>query len=298
MGNSMMLLVNPAAGRTTSVTALGSVVETFCRDGWHPTVFYTTGHKSGTELTRMYAREYDRMVCLGGDGTLSEVISGLMQLSPADRPPLGYIPMGTANDVASTLNIPQRKPLAAARDVIRGQQMPYDVGHMGEDSYFTYVAAFGAFTEVSYATDQDMKNALGQAAYLLSGLSMLPKLKSYHTRVEYDGGVIEEDLIFGAVSNSTSVAGMIKLDKRVVALSDGKFELVLVRTPKSVSDLSSIVNGLINQEYNGPTMTILQTSYAKFTFDEPVAWTRDGENGGNHQELEIRNLNKAVDLIL
>ncbi len=294
----MMLLVNPAAGRTTSATALGGVVETFCRGGWHPTVFYTTGHKSATELTARYAANFDQLVCLGGDGTLSEVISGLMRLTPAQRPPLGYIPMGTANDVANTLNLPRRKPLAAAQDVLLGQQMPYDVGLMGEDSYFTYVAAFGAFTEVSYSTDQDVKNALGQAAYLLSGLSYLPKLKSYHTRVEYDGGVLEDELVFGAVSNSTSVAGMIKLDKRVVALSDGRFELVLVRMPKSLPELSSIVNGLLSQDYNGPAMTIVQTSRARFTFEEPVRWTRDGEDGGEYREIVIQNLNRAVDFIL
>ena len=298
MAQSMMLLVNPAAGRNTSHTALGAVIETFCSGGWHPTVFYTTAPKSATDLVRRYAPGYDRLVCLGGDGTLSEVISGLMLLPVEARPPLGYIPMGTANDVANTLELPRRKPLAAARDVLQGQQMPYDVGFAAPDTYFTYVMAFGAFTEVSYSTDQEVKNALGQAAYLLSGLGYLPKLKGYHARVEYDGGQLEDDFIFGAVSNSTSVAGMIKLDKRVVALSDGKFELLLVRMPKSLAELNSVVNGIILQDYTGPVLSITQSSWVKFHFDEPVPWTRDGENGGEHQELEIRNLCRAVDFIL
>ena len=298
MAQSMMLLINPTAGRATSHAAIGGVVETFCMNGWHPSVFYTGAPGRATLLAAQYGGDYDVLVCLGGDGTLSETISGLMQLAPEKRPRLGYIPMGTANDVANTLNLPRRKPIAAAQDVLRGQQMPYDVGQYGADAYFTYVAAFGAFTEVSYSTDQEVKHALGQAAYVLSSISYLPKLKSYHTRIEYDGGVLEEELIFGAVSNSTSVAGMIKLDKRVVALSDGLFELVLVRTPKSLQELNSIVNGLLTQDYNGPVMSILQTSRVKFTFDEPVPWTRDGENGGEHSELEIRNLHKAVDFIL
>jgi len=293
----MMLLVNPAAGRTTSKTVLGTVVETFCLGGWHPTVYFTTGPRTASELTRRYAPAFDRMVCLGGDGTLSDVISGLMQLPPEARPPLGYIPMGTANDVASTLDIPRGRPLEAALDVLNGHQMPYDVGRINGEEYFTYVAAFGAFTEVSYSTDQEMKNALGRAAYLMDGLTRLPKLKSYHTRIEYDSGVIEEELLFGAVSNSTSVAGMIKLDKRVVALSDGKFELLVVRPPKTLADLRSIVNGLIYQDYTGSSMSILQTSHAKFTFEEPVPWTRDGENGGEHTVVEIENLKRAVDLI-
>ena len=293
---SMMLLVNPAAGRSTSAAALGAVVETFCSADWHPTVYFT--NRRATEQVKERAGEYARLVCLGGDGTLSESISGLMQIPPEYRPPLGYIPMGTANDVANTLNLPLRKPGAAAADILNGKPMPYDVGFWNGEQYFTYVAAFGAFTEVSYATDQEMKNALGKAAYLLSGLTMLPKLKSYHTRVEFDGQVIEDDLIFGAVSNSTSVAGMIKLDKRVVALSDGKFELLLVRAPKNLAELNSIVSGLLNQDYNGSVMTIHQAAHVRFTFTEPVPWTRDGENGGEHSSVEIYNLHQAVELIV
>ena len=295
-GKSLMFLVNPAAGRSTSPAALGAVIEAFCTAGYHPTVFYT--NRQTTLLARENGADYGTLVCLGGDGTLSETISGLMDIPEEDRPMLGYIPMGTANDVANTLNLPLRKPMAAAQDVLNGRPLSYDVGVMNWTDYFTYVAAFGAFTEVSYATDQELKNALGKAAYILNGLSMLPKLKSYHTRVEYEGGVLEDDFIFGAVSNSTSVAGMIKLDKRVVALSDGKFELVLVRTPKSVSELNGIVNGLLNQNYSGAAMRILQTSHVKFFFEEAVPWTRDGENGGSHTYCEIHNLPHAVKLIV
>lgn len=293
---SLMFLVNPAAGRSTSAASLGTVIEAFCMAGYHPTVFYT--NRQTTLLTREHAGDYGMLVCLGGDGTLSQTISGLMDIPEEDRPPLGYIPMGTANDVANTLNLPLRKPMAAAQDILNGRPFAYDVGVMNWQDYFTYVAAFGAFTEVSYATDQEMKNALGKAAYILSGLSMVPKLKSYHTRVEYEGGVIEDDFIFGAVSNSTSVAGMIKLDKRVVALSDGKFEMVLVRAPKSVAELTSIVNGVLNQNYDGGAMQIIQSSHAKFFFEESVPWTRDGEDGGSHTYCEIHNLPHAVKLIV
>lgn len=292
---SMMLLVNPAAGRSTSAAALGAVIEEFCSADWHPTVYFT--NRRATEQVRDYASGYARVVCLGGDGTLSQSIAGLMELPAGERPPLGYIPMGTANDVANTLNLPLRKPAAAARDVVCGQPMPYDVGRMNGQS-FTYVAAFGAFTAASYATDQDMKNALGKAAYVLSGFTMLPKLKSYRTRVEFDGGVIEDELIFGAVSNSTSVAGMIKLDRRVVDLSDGRFEMLLVRTPKNVADLNIIVSGIINQEYNNSLMTLHQTGHVRFIFEEAVPWTRDGENGGDHQTVEIDNVKNAVTLIV
>ncbi len=293
---SLMFLVNPAAGRSTSAASLGTVIEAFCMAGYHPTVFYT--NRQTTLLVRENAPDYGTLVCLGGDGTLSQTISGLMDIPEEDRPMLGYIPMGTANDVANTLNLPLRRPMAAAQDILNGRPIPYDVGVMNWQDYFTYVAAFGAFTEVSYATDQEMKNALGKAAYILSGLSMLPKLKSYHTRIEYEGGTIEDDFIFGAVSNSTSVAGMIKLDKRKVALSDGLFEMVLVHTPKSVSELTGIVNGILNQTYTGAAMQILQTSHVKFFFEEAVPWTRDGEDGGSHTYCEIHNLPHAVKLIV
>lgn len=295
-GKSLMFLVNPVAGRSTSAAVLGTVIDAFCTAGYHPTVYFT--NRQTTLLAREHGADYGTMVCLGGDGTLSETISGLMDIPEEDRPLLGYIPMGTTNDVANTLNLPLRKPMAAAQDVLNGRPISYDVGAMNWNEYFTYVAAFGAFTDVSYATDQEMKNLLGKAAYVLNGLSKLPKLKSYHTRVEYDGGTIEDDFIFGAVSNSTSVAGTIKLDKRKVALSDGKFELVLVRMPKSVTELNSIVNGLLSQDYSGGAMQILQTSHVKFFFDQAVPWTRDGENGGSHTYCEIHNIPHAVKLIV
>ena len=198
MSQSMMLLVNPVAGRSTSAAALGAVIETFCADGLAPTVYFTLGRGGATRIAAEHGAEYDRLVCMGGDGTLSETISGLMAIPPAQRPPLGYIAMGTTNDVAGTLQLPRGKPQAAARDILKGQQMPYDVGRFNGGRYFTYVAAFGAFTEVSYSTDQEVKKALGHAAYLLAGLTSLPKLKSYKVKVEYDGGTIEEEMIFGA----------------------------------------------------------------------------------------------------
>lgn len=298
MAKPMMMLINPVAGRSMSRAALGAAVESFCEAGWCPTVYYTTGPRTGAELTAQNGAEFEQLVCMGGDGTLSDVIAGLMRIPQDKRPRLGYIPMGTANDVASTLNLPMRRPLAAARDILNGRPMPYDVGSMGEAGYFTYIAAFGAFTEISYKTDQEMKKALGHAAYVLSGLSYLPKIKSCHVRIEYDGGVLDEpEIIYGAVSNSTSIAGLVRLDKRVVALSDGRFELALVRRPKTMLELNGLVSGILNQDYEGTGLTIVPTSFARFHFDEPVAWTRDGEAGGEHRELTVTNLHQAVEFI-
>jgi YegS/Rv2252/BmrU family lipid kinase len=297
MKKPLLVLVNPAAGRFSYRSSLGTILEIFSRGGWLPTVFFTEGPKHATQIARQEASQYQRLVCLGGDGTLSEVISGLMLLPKADRPALGYIPMGTANDMASTLRL-SREPTEAARRFLNGTPRPIDIGAMGEESYFTYVAAFGAFTEVSYETDQETKHALGQLAYVLEGLTRLPRLSSYKTRVEYDDGVIEEDLIFGAVTNSTSVAGLLRLNEALVELSDGRFEVILIRNPRSPGDLNRIVAGLLNHDYSGSAVTVLHSRRVCFCFEKPVAWTRDGEAGGLHSKLLLENRFQAVEIIV
>jgi diacylglycerol kinase family enzyme len=220
-----------------------------------------------------------------------------MLLPKGDRPALGYIPMGTANDMAATLHL-SREPVEAARRFLNGTPQPIDIGSMGEEAYFTYVAAFGAFTEVSYETDQETKHALGQLANVLEGLTRLPRLSSYKTRVEYDGGVIEEDLIFGGVTNATSVAGFLRLDAPLVELSDGRFEVILIRNPRSPGDLNRIVAGLLNHDYSKQSVTVLHSRRVCFCFEKPVAWTRDGEAGGLHSTLQLENRYQAVEIVI
>lgn len=174
---------------------------------------------------------------------------------------------------------------------------PYDVGGFGADEYFAYIAAFGAFTEVSYATPQDMKKRLGHLAYVLQGMAALPKLESYNTRVEYDGGVVEAPLVYGSMSNSTSVAGIVKLREEMVCLGDGMSELVLVKDPGSIEGFSEIVTSVLSQRYDSDKLIILHTTRAKFTFEKPVAWTRDGEAGGKYAEVELKNYAAPIELI-
>jgi len=291
-----MVLVNPAAGRSAYRNILGRVLEVLYQGNWLPTVYFTRGPGQAVELAAKEASKYDRLVCLGGDGTLSDVISGLMRLPKGERPELGYIPTGTANDVATTLGL-SRDPVEAAKQFLKGRPRPVDVGAMGEDAFFAYVAAFGALTEVSYETDQEAKNALGHLAYVLQGLTHLTKISSHLTRVEYDDGVIEEDLIFGGVTNSTSLAGLVRLDEKMVGLGDGLFEVILIKNPKKPGDLNRIVTGMLNQEYNGREVTVLHSRRVRFSFDKPVAWTRDGENGGLHRELVLENRFQAIQVI-
>ena len=291
----LMLIINPAAGRGGYKQGFTEALKILNDGGYRTTLFYTAGARDATEYAGRYAHDFDAVACIGGDGTLSEVIAGLMRVpSP---PPLGYIPMGTANDVATTLGLPKNDTIGAALRLVRGSAHPYDVGGFGADEYFAYIAAFGAFTEVSYATPQDMKKRLGHLAYVLQGMAALPKLESYNTRVEYDGGVVEAPLVYGSMSNSTSVAGIVKLREEMVCLGDGMSELVLVKDPGSIEGFSEIVTSVLSQRYDSDKLIILHTTLAKFTFEKPVAWTRDGEAGGKYAEVELKNYAAPIELI-
>lgn len=295
MKKKLMLIINPAAGRGGYKQGFTEALKILNDGGYRTTLFYTAGARDATEYAGRYAHDFDAVACIGGDGTLSEVIAGLMRVpSP---PPLGYIPMGTANDVATTLGLPKNDTIGAALRLVRGSAHPYDVGGFGADEYFAYIAAFGAFTEVSYATPQDMKKRLGHLAYVLQGMAALPKLESYNTRVEYDGGVVEAPLVYGSMSNSTSVAGIVKLREEMVCLGDGMSELVLVKDPGSIEGFSEIVTSVLSQRYDSDKLIILHTTRAKFTFEKPVAWTRDGEAGGKYAEVELKNYAAPIELI-
>jgi YegS/Rv2252/BmrU family lipid kinase len=231
---------------------------------------------------------------MGGDGTLSDVISGLVALT--SPPPVGYIPTGTANDVATTLSLSHDPQLAAQR-IIRGDPTPLDVGVFCGKT-FTYIAAFGAFTGVSYQTTQSAKRALGHLAYVVGGLADMAAIKPVHTILETDDGVIEDDFIFGGVTNSLSVAGLMRLDPHDVELSDGLFEVLLVKNPVDIVDMGNTLISIMNRTYDSDSVRLLHTSRAKFTFGEDVAWTRDGEDGGKHREVEISVLPSAINIII
>lgn len=291
----LMLIINPAAGRGGFKSGLGEALDLLDKGGFRTTLYFTSGRGDATEFAERFAADYDVVACVGGDGTLSEVFAGLMRIE--NPPMLGYIPMGTANDVATTLGLPKNDTIGAARRIIEGEPHPFDVGGFGENQYFAYIAAFGAFTEVSYATPQNQKKLLGHLAYVLQGMAALPRLESYNTRVEYDGGVFEGKLVYGSMSNSTSVAGIVRLRDEMVCLGDGESELVLVREPESVVGFGEIVDSVLSQRFDSDKLLILHTKQAKFTFDKPVAWTRDGEAGGEFQEIVLRNYKAPVKMI-
>ena len=295
MNKKMMLIVNPVAGRGGYSLNFGEAMRVFSYGGYSVTLYFTKGKNDATRFAEENGADYDVVTCVGGDGTLSEVLSGLMKLD--NPPPVGYIPMGTANDVATTLHIPKNDTVGAANLVLNGEPHPYDVGGFGDDGYFAYIAGFGAFTNVSYSTPQDQKNMLGHLAYVLQGMAELPNIETVRTRVEFDDGVIETDLVYGSMSNSTSVAGIVKLKENMVSLGDGYSELVLVKDPKDMNGFGEILSSVLSGRFDGDKLIILHTKKAKFSFDHPVAWTRDGEDGGRHQEITLVNYHRPVQLI-
>ena len=295
MNKKLMLIVNPAAGRGGYTYNFAEAMHALAKGGYTVTLFFTEKRGDAISLADEHADKFDNVVCIGGDGTLSEVMAGLMRHECP--PPLGYIPMGTANDVATTLGIPKNDCLAAVNRFLNGKAHPFDVGGFGENDYFAYIAAFGAFTEVSYATPQNQKKALGHLAYVLQGMSTLGKIESVQTKVEYDGGVVEGKLLYGSMSNSTSVAGIVKLPEEMVCLGDGMSELVLVKEPLYFTGFGEILDSVLSGRFDCDDLLVLHTTKAKFTFDKPVAWTRDGENGGLHQTVELTNYHAPIEMV-
>jgi len=288
-----MMVVNPFSGRGLSRGALGTIVSQMCSSGSIVTVYYA-GELTPDQIIEKYAQQHEMIICVGGDGTLSSIVSGLLQAGLSI--PIGYIPSGTANDIATTHKL-SRDPATAVRRIMEGSPQPLDVG-LFSGRYFTYVAAFGAFTSVAYTTPQNTKRALGHLAYMLGGLAEMGAIKPRHTIIEYDGNVIESDFIFGGVTNSTSVAGLVKLDPKLVDLSDGRFEILLVKQPVVLNDFLDILASVAGKTYDGDNVQVLHASNVKFKFTEKVAWTVDGEDGGQHEEVEISNCHKAINMVL
>ena len=290
---NIMLVVNPFSGRGLSKPAIGTVLSLLCSGGYIVTTYYA-GEYTPEQIAYKYAKHHEMVICAGGDGTFSSIVSGLLHSGVSI--PVGYIPAGTANDIATTLKL-SRNPATAVKNIIKGTPQPLDIGSIS-GRYFTYVAAFGAFTEVAYSTPSSAKRALGHFAYLLGGLANMSAIKPRRTIIEYDGNHIEGDFIFGGVTNSTSIAGLVKLDPKLVDLADGLFEVLLVRQPLVMSDFMDILAGVASKTYDGDNVQVLHATNVKFKFTEKVAWTVDGEDGGLHEEVEITNSQKAINIIV
>ncbi len=282
------ILINPSAGKQAILQELGPVYQVFAGAGADVSLELTMSPAHAQRvMERAVAERPEAIVCCGGDGTLSAAVNQL--LSCGAKLPLGYIPAGTTNDFANFLGLP-REPREAAKLIAWGQPGPMDIGRF-DDRYFVYVASFGAFTQSSYSATQSLKNSLGHLAYIIEGIKELPVLKSYPARVETaEGMVFEGEYLFGSVSNSTSLGGVIKLDEALVDAADGLFELSLVKTPKNLHELNRILRSLKTGKADKELITFVHTAGAAFTCREAMPWSLDGEyaRGGESVKVEVR----------
>lgn len=290
----LLFIVNPRSGKAQIKNRLLDILDIFNKGGWETEVHVTQAPLDARETALRRGCEVDMIVCSGGDGTLSETISGMMEL---EHPPvLGYIPAGSTNDFASSLRIPTDMRQAAL-NVVNGNCNSIDIGRFANERYFVYVAGFGAFTEVSYLTPQDKKNMLGHQAYMLEGVKSLANLKSYEMKIETEAFTLEGDFIFGMVTNTISVGGFKGLVTQDVALNDGLFEVLMVRTPKTPLELSNILSYMFLKEEQNEYVHKFKTSSLRITSQEPVDWVLDGEFGGSHKEVLIENLTKKIEIM-
>ncbi len=290
----MLFVMNPYAGTRKAVKVLSEIITVFNRADYQVSVYMTAGPGDAERAVVKMAAGMDLVVCCGGDGTFNETVSGLLEAGV--DVPLGYIPAGSTNDFAASLRL-SSDPVQAAKDILAGEEFQYDVGLFG-DRYFTYVASFGAFTRASYATPQSVKNALGHTAYVLEGISELTQIKNIHVRLEMDDEVLEDDFLFGAISNSTSVGGILTLDSSMVDLSDGLFEVLLIRAPRGLGELAECIQALRTRNYDNCAMiTFRSTSRVKVVTGSDMIWTLDGERADTDGQVDVRNLNLAVRLI-
>lgn len=288
----MLFVYNPHAGKETIRGHLLDLIDVFTKAGYEVTAYPTQFQGDGEIRVRDRSDDYDIVVCSGGDGTLDEVVSGMMR--SAKKVPIGYVPAGSTNDFAMSLGIPSHMP-KAAKVVVEGQNFACDVGAMN-DKFFVYCAAFGIFTDISYTTDQTLKNRLGHAAYLLQSVKEIQDIRSYHVCVTYGNGIVlEDDFIYGMVTNSIQVGGIQKITGRNVRLDDGEFEVTLVKRPTNPIELTNLVAAMLgNEKIESNKLFNFKASHLTIDSVNPITYTRDGEYGGEHTHVEIRNEQRAM----
>ena len=289
----LLFIMNAFAGQKKANKVLPEILMLFTQAGYEINIFMTTGPGSATKMAAERGGYADLGVCCGGDGTLNETIAGLLEAGL--NVPIGYIPSGTTNDFASSLNL-SHNPVQAAKDILEGQPVPYDIGRFGH-RYFCYVASFGAFTKSSYAVPQTLKNTLGHTAYVLGGISELSQIRNEHVRMEIDGEVVEDDFLFGAICNSTSVGGILTLPNDRVDMGDGVFEVMLIRAPRTLNEIPECLFAVQNQEFNCGMITFRPARTVKITTDPQMTWTLDGEKEEGHSEILVENLHHAVRIV-
>lgn len=292
----LLFVFNPNSGKARIKYALLDIIKILSKGGYDVTVYPTKMPRDGYEYVVRNGAEYDTIVCSGGDGMLNETVDAMLTMPEEQRPLLGYIPSGSTNDFANTVGIP-KDMRDAARHIIHGAPHYCDVGSFNGRT-FSYVAAFGAFTDVSYATSQDMKNVLGHQAYIIEAMKRVTDIRSVRLTINVNDESIEDDFIYGMISNARSVAGMKNLVGADVELNDGLFELTFIKKPKNPLDLPQLLNGFVTQSMQDKTQVIsCKCSKARIMSSEEVEWVLDGEYGGSHKDVSVEVKNSAIQLI-
>ncbi|MBE6836788.1 MAG: diacylglycerol kinase family lipid kinase [Ruminococcus sp.] len=290
----LLFVFNPNAGKSTIKDSLCDIIDIFTKGGYEVTAYPTQARLDGYQKILDDASKYDLVVSSGGDGTMSESIKGIMNSGAGV--PIGYIPAGTVNDFAHSMDI-SKNMVDAANAVVKGVPFSYDVGSFNGD-YFCYVAAFGAFTDVSYETPQSTKNIFGHLAYLMEAVKRIKDLEAFDITVEHDGEVYRDDFVVGLVSNTISIGGLSNLVAKGVVFDDGLFEVTLIKTPNSPLELSKILNCLIMKNLDPKYFYSFKTSRVRFTSEQEIKWTLDGESGGSYTVADIEALRQAVKIIV
>ncbi|MCR5197065.1 MAG: YegS/Rv2252/BmrU family lipid kinase [Pseudobutyrivibrio sp.] len=296
MSKRLLFILNPRSGKGQIKEYLADILDIMIKAGYQVSVHVTQSSGDATTQTIEQAENYDRIVCSGGDGTLDEVVTGMMQLPEDKRKPIGYIPAGSTNDFGNSLGI-DKNMLNAARISVSENLFPCDIGRFNSDS-FVYVAAFGIFTEVSYATSQDLKNVLGHAAYIIEGAKQLRDIPSFKMHVEYDGNIVYDEFIYGMITNSMSVGGFQGIIRGDIGLNDGVFEVTLIKTPRNPLEFNEIIGFMTGIIPDSDMVYSFQTPQIKITSEEEVPWTLDGEYGGSHTEVNIDDVHKALEIAI
>lgn len=290
----MLFIYNPNAGTGLLKPKLADVLDIFVKAGYEVTVYPTQRYHDALAKTITYKEDYDLVVCSGGDGTLDEVVTGMVQREK--QVPVGYIPAGTTNDFANSLHI-SKDMLEAADTAAHGVPFPCDIGVFNDD-FFVYIAAFGLFTDVSYETKQEMKNVLGHLAYVLEGTKRIFNIPSYHIKVTHDGQVVEDDFVFGMITNSKSVGGFRGIIGKNVVFDDGEFEVTLIKTPKNPMELNEIIASLVIKQIDSSHMYTFRSGDIRFESVEEIPWTLDGEFGGEHDDVVIKNRKQGLKIMV
>lgn len=294
MGKKLLFIYNIHAGKSRIKARLAEVIDVFIKAGYWVTAYSTQKSQDAQEVVSNYAHEYDLVVCSGGDGTLKETVTGM--LVAFKRVPIGYIPCGTTNDYAKSVGIP-KEVLKAAQVAVAGNRFQTDIG-MFNDMTFVYIAAFGIFTDVSYQTKQEMKNAIGHTAYILEGMKRLASVKSYYMKIRIDDTVLEDDFIYGMITNSISVGGFKNLTSKEVILDDGLFEAVFIRAPQNPLEFQDMLSAILIDGIESELVCSFKAKRVEVEAKDHIPWTLDGEYGGEHKDVIIENQEQAIQIMV